>query len=83
MVTAAAFSWIVLPVSEKNIGGRIFLSVPLIVCCGLGAGCAATIPEIPTASTVTGILIIVSSGIYIFMGEKAQEQSIVTEKALR
>ncbi len=39
--------------------------------------------EIPTLSTVIGILIIVSSGIYIFMREKAQEQSIVTEKPLR
>jgi len=39
--------------------------------------------EIPTLSTVIGILIIVSSGIYIFMREKAQDQSIVTEKPLR
>ena len=39
--------------------------------------------EIPTLSTVIGILVIVSSGIYIFMREKAQEQSIVTEKPLR
>ena len=39
--------------------------------------------EIPTASTIIGILIIVSSGIYIFMREKAQDQLIVTEKPLR
>ena len=39
--------------------------------------------EIPTISTLTGILIIVSSGIYIFMREKAQDQSIVTDKPLR
>ena len=39
--------------------------------------------EIPTYTTVFGILIIVFSGIYIFVREKAQEQSIVTEKPLR
>ena len=39
--------------------------------------------EIPTTNTIIGIFIIVSSGIYIFMREKAQEQSIVTEKPLR
>jgi len=39
--------------------------------------------EIPTLNTVMGILIIVSSGIYIFMREKAQDQSIATEKPLR
>ena len=39
--------------------------------------------EIPTLSTVIGILIIVSSGIYIFIREKAQDQSIVTDKPLR
>ena len=39
--------------------------------------------EIPTLNTVIGILIIVSSGIYIFMREKAQEQLIATEKPLR
>ena len=39
--------------------------------------------EIPTLNTVIGILIIVSSGIYIFIREKAQDQSIVTEKPLR
>ena len=39
--------------------------------------------EIPRLNTVIGILIIVSSGIYIFMREKAQDQLIVTEKPLR
>jgi len=39
--------------------------------------------EIPRLNTVIGILIIVSSGIYIFIREKAQDQSIVTEKPLR
>ena len=39
--------------------------------------------EIPTLNTVIGILIIVSSGIYIFIREKAQDQSIATEKPLR
>ena len=39
--------------------------------------------EIPNLNTIFGILIIVSSGIYIFMREKAQDQSIVTEKPLR
>ena len=39
--------------------------------------------EIPSLRTVIGILIIVTSGIYIFMREKAQDQSIVTEKPLR
>jgi drug/metabolite transporter (DMT)-like permease len=39
--------------------------------------------EIPSLNTVIGIIIIVSSGIYIFMREKAQEQSITTEKPLR
>ena len=39
--------------------------------------------EIPTTSTIIGILIIVSSGIYIFMREKAQDQLIATEKPLR
>ena len=39
--------------------------------------------EIPSLNTVIGILIIVSSGIYIFMREKAQNQSIATEKHLR
>ena len=39
--------------------------------------------EIPSINTVIGILIIVSSGIYIFIREKAQEQLIATEKPLR
>ena len=39
--------------------------------------------EIPSLNTVIGIIIIVSSGIYIFMREKAQKQSIATEKPLR
>jgi drug/metabolite transporter (DMT)-like permease len=39
--------------------------------------------EIPKLNTVIGILIIVSSGIYIFMREKAQDQLIATEKPLR
>ena len=39
--------------------------------------------EVPSINTIIGILIIVSSGIYIFMREKAQDQSIATEKPLR
>ena len=39
--------------------------------------------EIPSLNTVIGIIIIVSSGIYIFIREKAQDQSIATEKPLR
>ena len=39
--------------------------------------------EIPSLTTVVGILIIVSSGVYIFMREKAKDQSIATEKPLR
>ena len=39
--------------------------------------------EVPTLNTLIGILIIVSSGIYIFLREKAQDQSIVTDKPLR
>jgi len=39
--------------------------------------------EIPSLRTAIGIIIIVTSGIYIFMREKAQDQSIVTEKPLR
>ena len=39
--------------------------------------------EIPSFNTVIGILIIVSSGIYIFMREKAQNQYIATENPLR
>jgi drug/metabolite transporter (DMT)-like permease len=39
--------------------------------------------EIPSLKTIVGIFIIVTSGIYIFMREKAQDQSIATEKPLR
>ena len=39
--------------------------------------------EIPNLQTFVGIFIIVISGIYIFIREKAQDQSIVTEKPLR
>jgi len=39
--------------------------------------------EIITLRTFVGIFIIVTSGIYIFIREKAQNQSIVTEKPLR
>tara|TARA_B100000315_G_C14387704_1_gene500422 strand:- start:106 stop:777 length:672 start_codon:yes stop_codon:yes gene_type:complete len=39
--------------------------------------------EIPNLQTIVGIFIIVISGIYIFVREKAQDQSIVTEKPLR
>ncbi len=39
--------------------------------------------EIPSLNTVIGILIIVSSGVYIFIREKAQDQLIVSEKPLR
>ena len=39
--------------------------------------------EIPDLKTLAGMLLIVSGGIYIFIREKAQDQSIVTEKPLR
>ena len=39
--------------------------------------------EIPGTNTIVGMIIIVSCGIYIFMRERVQEQSIVTEKPLR
>ncbi len=39
--------------------------------------------EIPNLNTFIGMVIIVLAGIYIFIREKAQEQSIVTEKPLR
>ncbi len=39
--------------------------------------------EIPNINTMIGMFLIVVGGIYIFMREKAQEQSIVTEKPLR
>ena len=39
--------------------------------------------EIPDLNTMVGMLLIVCGGIYIFIREKAQDQSIVTEKPLR
>jgi drug/metabolite transporter (DMT)-like permease len=39
--------------------------------------------ETPDLKTIIGIILIVCGGIYIFMREKAQDQSIVTEKPLR
>ena len=39
--------------------------------------------ETPGMNTIVGMIIIVSCGIYIFMRERVQEQSIVTEKPLR
>ncbi len=39
--------------------------------------------EIPDLRTIIGIILIVLGGIYIFIREKAQDQSIVTEKPLR
>jgi drug/metabolite transporter (DMT)-like permease len=39
--------------------------------------------EIPSSKTILGIFIIVASGIYIFIREKIQDQSIATEKPLR
>jgi len=39
--------------------------------------------EIPSARIFIGMFLIVSGGIYIFMREKAKDQSIVTEKPLR
>ena len=39
--------------------------------------------EIPNLNTVIGMILIVLGGIYIFIREKAQDQSIVTEKPLR
>ena len=39
--------------------------------------------EIPTTNTFVGMILIVVGGIYIFIREKAQDQSIVTEKPLR
>jgi len=39
--------------------------------------------EIPSTRVFIGMFLIVSGGIYIFMREKAQDQSIVTEKPLR
>jgi len=39
--------------------------------------------EIPNTNTFIGMVLIVFGGIYIFVREKAQDQSIVTEKPLR
>ena len=39
--------------------------------------------EIPNLNTIIGMILIVCGGIYIFIREKAQDQSIVTEKPLR
>ena len=39
--------------------------------------------EIPDLKTIIGMILIVCGGIYIFVREKAQDQSIVTEKPLR
>jgi len=39
--------------------------------------------EIPNARVFIGMFLIVSGGIYIFIRERAQDQSIVTEKPLR
>jgi len=39
--------------------------------------------EIPSLRTVVGMILIICGGIYIFIREKAQDQSIVTEKPLR
>ena len=39
--------------------------------------------EIPDLKTIIGIILIVCGGIYIFVREKAQDQSIVIEKPLR
>jgi len=39
--------------------------------------------EIPDQRTIVGMILIVCGSIYIFIREKAQDQSIVTEKPLR
>jgi len=39
--------------------------------------------EIPNVRSIAGMILIVCGGIYIFVREKAQDQSIVTEKPLR
>jgi len=39
--------------------------------------------ESPDLKTIVGMILIVSGGIYIFIREKAQDQSIVTDKPLR
>ena len=39
--------------------------------------------EIPNQRTFVGMILIICGGIYIFIREKAQDQSIATEKPLR
>ena len=39
--------------------------------------------EIPNVRTIVGMMLIVCGGVYIFIREKAQDQSIATEKPLR
>ena len=39
--------------------------------------------EIPDLKTIIGIILIVCGSVYIFIREKAQDQSIATEKPLR
>ena len=39
--------------------------------------------EIPNQRTIVGMILIICGGIYIFIREKAQDQSIATEKPLR
>jgi len=39
--------------------------------------------EIPNLNTLIGMILIVFGGVYIFIREKVQDQSIVTEKPLR
>ena len=39
--------------------------------------------EIPNQRTIVGMILIVCGGVYIFIREKVQDQSIVTEKPLR
>jgi len=39
--------------------------------------------EIPNQRTIVGMILIVCGGVYIFIREKAQDQSIATEKPLR
>ena len=39
--------------------------------------------EVPELKTLIGMILIVCGGIYIFIREKVQDQSIVTEKPLR
>ena len=39
--------------------------------------------EIPDVRTIVGMILIVCGGVYIFIREKAKDQSIATEKPLR